>query len=244
MRFDIITIFPDIFDSYFNESMIKRARAKKLVDICVHNLRDFVSDKKKKGLPASMRSFGRVDDTPYGGGAGMVLMAEPILRAVAKIKPRSKTKIVVFSAKGRQFTQKMAYDWAKKYGHFVFITGRYEGIDERVSKILKVEEISIGPYVMTDGDVAAMAVVSALTRLIPNVINWTSLQEESFRRGTLTKEAGGMLEYPHYTRPEVVVWPSPGRGKKGKKYRVPKVLLSGDHKKIAAWRRMHQGKVR
>ncbi len=233
-RFDIITIFPRIFDSYFNESIIKRARAKKLVDIRIHNIRDFTKDKHRK-----------VDDKPYGGGAGMVLMAEPILKAVQKISARggsafggknqkSKIKIVVLSAKGRQFNQKMAYDWSKKYKNYVFISGRYEGIDERVRAILKAEEVSIGPYVITDGDVAAMVIVSVLTRLIPGVINWESLQEEShfsvlIKREKKSKDVG-TLEYPHYTRPEILKY-------KGKKYAVPKVLLSGDHKKIEEWRK-------
>ena len=163
----------------------------------------------------------------------MVLMAEPILRIVKSLgNPVTKSKIIVLSAKGKQFNQKMAYDWSKKYSNFVFITGRYEGIDERVTKILKAEEVSIGPYITTDGDVAAMVVVSAITRLIPNVINWSSLEDESFLRRELKKEADsteGELEYPHYTRPEVLIW-------RGKKYTVPKVLLSGDHKKINEFR--------
>src|SRR3989338_5875298 len=123
MRFDIISVFPEIFDSYFGASIMKRAQQKKLVEICAHNLRDFALDKHKK-----------VDDRPYGGGAGMVLMAEPVLRAMAFVKKkigRKKYKVVILSAKGKQFTQAMAYTWAKKYKNIVFITGRYEGIDER-----------------------------------------------------------------------------------------------------------------
>lgn len=224
MRFDIITIFPNIFDSYFNESIIKRAREKKLVQIKVYNLRNFTRDKHKK-----------VDDKPYGGGAGMVLMVEPILRAVSKIKKslsagrQKKSKIVIFGAKGKQFTQAMAYAWAKKYNHLILISGRYEGIDERVKKILKAEEVSIGPYVLTDGDVPAMVIISAITRLIPGVINRESLEEESYFDRLLKKESRKILEYPHYTRPEVLLWNK-------KKYAVPRVLLSGDHKKIENWR--------
>ena len=229
MRFDIITIFPKIFDSYFNESIIKRAQEKGKVKIKTWNLRDFakVALRKTQGdLPPRRQ----IDDRPFGGGAGMVLMAEPILRAVQKIKPSKQTKVVVLSAKGNQFNQKMAYDWSKKYKNFVFVTGRYEGIDERVSKILKAEEISIGPYIMTDGDVAVMAIVSALTRLVPNVINWSSLEDESFLRKNISKEVKtGELEYPHYTRPEALKF-------KNKTYRVPKILLSGNHKKIDEWR--------
>lgn len=220
MRFDIITIFPKIFDSYFGESIIKRAVQKGKAKIRVWNLRDFTHSKYKK-----------VDDKPYGGGAGMVLMAEPILGAIQKIKPGAKTKVIVLSAKGRQFNQRIAYDWSKKYKNLVFITGRYEGIDERVVKALGAEEISIGPYITTDGDVAVMVIVSALVRLIPDVINWSSLEDESFLRKTISQETEtGQLEYPHYTRPEVLKY-------KSKKYHVPKVLLSGNHKKIEEWRR-------
>lgn len=223
MRFDIITIFPKIFDSYFGESILKRAQNKKIIQIKVHNLRDFTNDKHNK-----------VDDRPYGGGAGMILMVEPILKAVENIKKKvssKKTKVIIFSAKGKQFNQKMAYDWAKKYGQLILISGRYEGIDERAKKILKAEEICIGPYVLTDGDAAAMLVVSALTRLLPGAINLESLEEESFFNSLTKNEAeSGRLEYPHYTRPEILKW-------RGKKYSVPKILLSGNHKKIGEWRK-------
>lgn len=222
MRFDLITLFPNIFDSYFGTSILKRAAQKKLASFHVHDLRTWTTDKHRTA-----------DDTPYGGGAGMVLMAEPILKAVdaiTKKKKQSKTHVVIFSAKGKQFNQKMATEWVKKYDRLIFISGRYEGIDERVTTALKAEEVSIGPYVLTDGDVAAMVVTSALTRLIPGVIRLESLQEESHWNLLLKGEpAGKGLEYPHYTRPEIFTY-------RGKKYRVPKVLLSGDHKKIAAWR--------
>ena len=247
MRFDIITIFPKIFDSYFNESILKRAQAKKLVDVRVHNLRDFSADKKPRTRASTVRGRRqKVDDKPYGGGAGMVLMAEPILRAVERlgirnqelgIRGKKKTKIVVLSAKGKQFNQKLAHDWSKKYERLTLITGRYEGIDERVKVILKAEEISIGPYVLTDGDVAAMVVISAVSRLIPGVIKLESLEEESHWNLLLKSEAsaadGKGLEYPHYTRPEALTY-------RGKKYCVPKVLLSGDHKEIEDWRRKHK----
>ena len=223
MRFDIITVFPKIFDSYFGESIIKRARALKLVDIKTHDIRAFAENKHKK-----------IDDRPYGGGAGMVLMADSIVRAVESVKKQKKSKIIILSPKGKQFTQKMAYDWSRQYSQLILISGRYEGIDERAKKILRAEEVSIGPYVMTDGDVGAMAIVSAVTRLIPNVINFDSLQDESFFRKVIKDEAEtGELEYPHYTRPEIFEY-------KGKKYRVPKVLLSGDHKKVKEWREKHR----
>lgn len=225
MRFDIITIFPHIFDSYLNESILKRAQKRKLIKIKIHNLRDFSKDKHRK-----------VDDKPYGGGAGMVLMVEPIIKAVDKIRKsiKGRSKIVIFSAKGKKFNQKMAYNWAEKIKHLILISGRYEGIDERARQILKAEEISIGPYVLTDGDVAAMVIISAITRLLPGAISWESLKEESYfnlliKKEKVAKETGD-LEYPHYTRPDILRW-------KGKKYFVPKVLLSGNHKKIEAWRR-------
>lgn len=226
MRFDIITIFPHIFDAYFNESIIKRGQEKKLIKIVTHDLRKYTRDKHKK-----------TDNTPYGGGAGMVMTAEPILRAVnavARKNKNQKTKIVLFSAKGRSFNQKIAYEWSQKYNRVIFVTGRYEGIDERAAQILKkeykkdFEEISIGPYVLIDGDVAAMVVVSAVSRLISGVIRTESLEESRYGAGL-----------PTYTRPEVLKWPiRPNQGKQ-KIYRVPKVLLSGDHKKIAEWRRSH-----
>ena len=241
-KFDIITVFPKIFDSYFNESIIKRAQALKLVNIKTHDIRAFAENKHKK-----------IDDRPYGGGAGMVLKIEPIVAAVSSIlkskvspakvfqkknlggqasqKSKVRTKVIILSPKGKQFTQKMAYDWSRRYSQLILISGRYEGIDERAKKILRAEEVSIGPYVMTDGDVGAMAIVSAVARLIPNVINWDSLQDESFFRKVIKEEVEtGELEYPHYTRPEIFEY-------KGKKYRVPKVLLSGDHKKVEEWRK-------
>lgn len=230
MRFDIITIFPEIFDSYFNESIIKRASEKKLIDIHTHNIRDF-----------AMGAHKNVDDRPYGGGAGMVMMPEPIIKATAKVLreaqiKKRKYKIIILSAKGKQYNQRLAYSWSKKFDNLILISGRYEGIDERVKKILKAEEISIGPYVLTDGDAAAMVIVSSIARLIPGAIKFESLQEESYWNGLLSKESvndNGQLEYPHYTRPEVFKL-------KSKKYRVPKILLSGDHKKIEEWRSKHR----
>ncbi len=235
MQFDIITIFPKIFNSYLNESIIKRAQKNKKIKINIINLRDFALRRAQGKQPVYQRQT--IDDKPYGGGAGMVLMAEPIIKAVNYIKKTKKTKIVVFSAKGKQFNQKIAYNWAKKYNQIIFISGRYEGIDERVKTILKADEISIGPYVLTDGDVAAMVVISAVSRLVPGVIRLESLEEESHWNLLLKKEKkipeGKGLEYPHYTRPEVIKY-------RDKKYFVPKVLLSGNHKKIENWRKQHQ----
>lgn len=217
LTFNIITIFPKIFDSYFNNSIIKRAQTDELVKMKIYNLRDFTNDKRQT-----------VDDRPYGGGAGMVLLAEPILRAIKKIGYKSaskKQKIVVLSAKGKPFTQALAKKWVKDLDNIIFISGRYEGIDERVKKSLNAEEVSVGPYVLNDGDVAVMALISVMTRLVPGVIASASLQEESY------SVSDKHLEYPHYTRPEIIAW-------KNKKYRVPKILLSGDHAKIKKWRNL------
>ncbi|MEK7471271.1 MAG: tRNA (guanosine(37)-N1)-methyltransferase TrmD [Patescibacteria group bacterium] len=230
MRFHIITIFPNIYDSYMNESIIARAIKNKKISLSFYNPRDYVKGNKSNYKP--------VDGKPYGGGAGMVLQAEPILKAFTKVEKQvknKKRKVVIFSAKGKPFNQKIAYDWAQKYEEIVFITGRYEGIDERVKLALKAEEISIGPYVLTDGDVAAMVVSSVVVRLLPGVIRLESLKEESHWNLLLKKEKRGELgesglEYPHYTRPEILKY-------KGKNYRVPKVLLSGNHKKIEEWRK-------
>jgi tRNA (guanine37-N1)-methyltransferase len=233
MKFIILTLFPKIFDSYLEESILKRARENKKISIETIDVRKFTSDKHHTA-----------DDKPYGGGAGMVLLAEPILKAVESVKSKvksNKRKVVVFSAKGKQFNQKNAYDWARKYDELIFIAGRYEGIDERVVKALKAEEISIGPYVLTDGDVAAMVVMSAVARLVPGVIRLESLAEESHWNLILKQEARKTLgahglEYPHYTRPEVLKY-------KGKRYSVPKILLSGNHAMIKKWREGHKKNV-
>lgn len=234
MNYHVITLFPEVFGSYIDTSILGRAQKNGKAKFNFYNPRDFV--KPSKAQRTKEKPYLRVDLPPYGGGAGMVLQAEPILKATDKaLRKAGKSKIVVFSAKGKSFNQKMAYDWEKKYDDIVFITGRYEGIDERVVKALKAEEISIGPYVLTDGDVATMVVTSAITRLLPGVIKLESLAEESHSNLLLKKEKGYKLgeqglEYPHYTRPEVFEY-------KGKKYRVPKVLLSGNHKKIEEWRK-------
>jgi len=232
LRFDVLTIFPDVFVPYLNESMLKRAQEKRLVKVGIHNLRRWTQDIHKT-----------VDDRPFGGGAGMVMKVEPIFKAVAALKDvirqasKVKSRIVLFAAKGKQFDQRAAERF-KKFKHLVLICGRYEGVDERVAKYIADEEISIGPYVLTGGELPAMIVIDAVTRLIPGVLgNKESLKEESFsfeearQPPTFGQRWGG--EYPHYTRPEVF---SPD-GKK--RWRVPKVLLSGDHKKIEEWRKKH-----
>ncbi|MDD3292908.1 MAG: tRNA (guanosine(37)-N1)-methyltransferase TrmD [Candidatus Pacebacteria bacterium] len=205
MQFDIITIFPNIFDSYFKESLIKKAIDKKLIKINIHNLRDFANDERKT-----------VDDRPYGGGLGMVLMVEPICKALKKIKKKN-SRVILFTPRGKTFNQKKANN-LKKYDQIIFICGRYEGIDERVKKLVD-EEISIGEYDLMGGELPAMIVIETMSRLIPNVIGKEELLKE---RVTKT---GGFIEYPQYTRPEVF-----------NKWKVPKVLLSGNHKEIGEWR--------
>jgi len=216
--FHIITIFPKIFDSFLRESFIKKAQEKKLIKIKIYNLRDFSTDKRKT-----------VDDRPYGGGLGMVLKVEPIYRAVKSIKAKSKeqrAKIILFTPRGKQFNQKMAYSFSK-LKHLILICGRYEGVDERVAKYIADLELSIGPYDLMGGELPAMVVIEAVTRLIPGVIG-----KPEFLKERVVK--GGFIEYPQYTRPEVF---SP---KKGVYWKVPKVLLSGHHKKIEDWRKRHQ----
>ncbi len=224
MRFDIITIFPDIFDSYFRESIIKRAQQKKLVKINIHNLRDYAADRRRT-----------VDDKPYGGGFGMVLMVEPIYQAVKMIKRKSRLKksrsvpggrkVVLLSAKGKKFDQSIARRLAK-LDQIVLVCGRYEGVDERVAKYIADEEVSIGDYILTGGELPAMVIVDTVSRLIPGVIAEGSLEEESFNKSNKHKE------YPHYTRPETIVID-------GKKRNVPNVLLSGNHQKIREWQEKH-----
>ncbi|MBI4920032.1 tRNA (guanosine(37)-N1)-methyltransferase TrmD [Candidatus Azambacteria bacterium] len=224
MQFDIITIFPKIFDSYLNESIIKRALKNKKIKINAINLRDFTTDKHKT-----------VDGKPYGGGAGMVFKAEPIVRALdsilkSKIKnQKSKVKIILFSASGKQFNSKMASDFAKKYDRIVMIAGRYEGVDARIKKVIsnfefRISELSAGPYVLTGGELPAMVVIDAVSRHIPGVLGKEeSLEEKRYGIGV-----------PTYTRPDVFIY-------RGKKYAVPEVLLSGNHKKIEEWRKRYQG---
>ncbi len=214
MQFDIITIFPKIFDSYLNESILKRAQKSKKIKINTINLRDFTKDKHKK-----------VDEKPYGGGPGMIFKIEPLAKALSKLSPNL---VILFSASGKQFNSKMASDFVKKYNHIAMIAGHYEGIDERIKKVIRnlklgISELSVGPYVLTGGELPAMIVVDAVSRYIPGVLGKTeSLEEKRYGVGV-----------PMYTRPEVFVY-------KNKKYSVPKILLSGNHKKIAAWRKNHQ----
>jgi len=212
MKFDIITIFPDLFKGFVSESLLARAQKKKLIKINLHNLRKWTDDKHQT-----------VDGRPYGGGAGMVLKIEPIYKAVKAVKAKKgKTRIILLSAKGKTLTQNDARRLAK-YDQVIFICGRYEGVDERVAKHVADEEVSVGNYVLFGGEVPAMVIVEAVSRLIPGVVaKKESVKNESFTKNTAK-------EHPHYTRPEVFVLNS-------KKLKVPLVLLSGNHKKIEEWR--------
>lgn len=225
MKFNIITLFPKVFEGYFNESIISRAEKKRLIKIKIWDLRKFLRGKE------------RVDDKPYGGGPGMVLKIEPIVRTLGSIlqlrRPTSKSKktsdvlIIFLSASGKQFNSRMAGDFAKKYKQIIFIAGHYEGVDERIKKIVsdfgfRISCLSVGPYVLTGGELPAMVIIDAVTRHIPGVLGKTeSLEEKRYGVGV-----------PVYTRPEAFKF-------KGKRYKVPPVLLSGDHKKIDKWRRLH-----
>jgi len=211
MKFNIITIFPDIFDSYFNESIIKRAQENGLIKIDIHNLRDYTEDKHKT-----------VDDKPYGGGVGMIFKVEPIWKCVEAIKEsrikNQESRVILLSAKGKKFNQKMAEKFSK-LDEMILICGRYEGVDERVAKHIADEEISIGDYVLTGGEIPAMIIVDAVSRLIPGVLG----KEESLRQESFSKK--DYLEYPQYTRPDDFMG-----------WKVPKTLLSGHHKKIEEWK--------
>ena len=203
MRIDILTLFPEMFDGFLNASIIKRARDNGNVDIQIHNFRDYSTDKHS-----------RVDDYPYGGGAGMVLMCEPIFRAIDDLRTDD-SLIIMMSPSGGVFRQEVAIDLSKKK-HLILLCGHYEGFDERIRTIVDME-LSIGDYVLTGGEVPAMVITDAVTRLLPGVITKESLDTESFN--------DGLLDYPNYTRPEEF------RG-----MRVPDVLLSGHHKNIAEYR--------
>lgn len=203
MRIDILTLFDNLFSEFVKTSIIKRAIDNGKVIINVHNFREY-----------SLSKHGRVDDYPYGGGAGMVLMCEPIFRAIDAIKTED-SKVIMMSPSGKVFNQKMAVDLSHEK-HLIIICGHYEGFDERIRSIVDME-ISIGDYVLTGGEVPAMAITDAIVRLIPGVISRESLESESFN--------DNLLDYPNYTRPEEF------RG-----MRVPEVLLSGHHENIEKYR--------
>ena len=208
LRFDIVSIFPGMFESPFGDSIIQRAREEGLLDLRVHDLRDYSLNKHRK-----------VDDTPFGGGVGMVMNVEPIARVIAAIKKEvPETRTILLSPGGRPFDQEKAWELSR-LPSLTLICGRYEGIDERVRLHFVDEEISIGDYVLTGGEIPAMVLVEAISRLVPGVLGEPeSVVEESF--------TDGLLEYPQYTRP---------RDYQG--FKVPEILISGDHKKIRDWQK-------
>ncbi len=207
MRIDILTIFPEMFQSPFDASIIKRAREKGLVDIHTYNLRDWATDKHKT-----------TDDTPYGGGGGMIMKPEPIFAAVEAIKGEEAIPVILLTPQGRLFTQAVAEELAR-HDRLLFICGRYEGVDERVRQHLATDEISIGDYVLSGGELAAMVITDAVVRLLPGALGYERAAAED-------SHATGLLEGPHYTRPPEF------RG-----WAIPEVLTSGHHAKVAEWRR-------
>ena len=210
MHFDILTLFPQMFKTPFEESIVSRAIEQGLVSVAIHNIRDFATDKHRM-----------TDDTPYGGGGGMVMKPEPIFRAVESILGRDaapSTPVILLSPQGRSFTQAVAWELTA-HSRVVLVCGRYEGVDERVRLGLANDEISIGDYVLTGGEIPAMVIVDAVTRLVPGVLGHPSAAVND-------SHADSLLEHPQYTRPAVF------RG-----YTVPEVLLSGNHAAVDLWRR-------
>ncbi|MFA6324959.1 MAG: tRNA (guanosine(37)-N1)-methyltransferase TrmD [Candidatus Paceibacterota bacterium] len=230
MNFHIVTIFPDIFDSYLNESILGRAIKNKHISVKFYNPRDFIKAPKNNYRP--------VDDKPYGGGPGMVMRAEPILKTIEivlrkinnyqlRIKnKKNKVLIINFIPSTEKFTTSLAKSFSKKYTDIILICGRYEGIDARVDKILKTKKLSIGDYVLTGGELPAMILIDCVARQIPGVLGkYESLEEERISSSEV------------YTRPEILKYPfKKNSNKKIKNYKVPKVLLSGNHKKIDEWK--------
>jgi len=207
MTFHIITLFPKAFDSYLGESILKRAIEDKKIKVKFYNPRDFTKDK-----------HARVDRPPYGGGPGMVIQAEPVIKAIQKAKGKGKAKIIFLSPSGKQFTNDFAKKTAKTFSDIIIVSGRYEGIDARVKQVFKMDEISIGPFVLTGGELPAMILIDTISRQKKGILgNFDSVEE---RRVTSSEV---------YTRPESFSY-------KGKKMRVPKVLLSGHRAKIEEWR--------
>ena len=204
MKFDVLTLFPEMFD-VLKQSIIGKAQEKELIDINLINIRDFSNDKHKK-----------VDDTPYGGGAGMVMMPDIVYKAYKSVKT-DKAKVIYMTPQGKTLNQKKVEDLAKQE-HLIILCGHYEGIDQRVLDKIVDEEISIGDYVLTGGEIPAMVLIDSVSRYVDGVIKKESTEEESF--------SNGLLEYPQYTRPETFL-----------NSKVPEVLLSGNHQNIEKWRR-------
>lgn len=214
MTFHILTIFPEMFKGFLNESILKKAQGKGVIKIKIHDIRDYSKDKHKK-----------VDDTPYGGGAGMVFTPQPLFDCIEDVKKKAKKAPVIYlTPKGQRLTQTKVERLNKKFTQLILLCGHYEGIDQRVIDSLVDQEISIGDYVLSGGELAAMVVVDAVSRLVPGAIG----KEASHEEETFSKKLGRKKEYPHYTKPEMF------HGMK-----VPEVLLSGHHAEIEKWRRNH-----
>jgi len=222
MKFQVISIFPKMFDSYLNEGILKRALDNQIISFTANDLRDFASDKYRS-----------VDDTPYGGGAGMLIKIDIIYNSLQAAKEKNNTdnkkrKIILLSARGKRWSQSLAKKYSK-LDEVIFICGRFEGVDARISHFID-EEISIGDYVLTGGELPALVIMDSITRLIPGALgNNESSVEESHSEV-------GVLEYPQYTRPEIFEV-------EDKKYRVPEVLTNGNHGEIAKWRKENQKNI-
>lgn len=210
MKIDILTLFPDMFDGFLSESIIKRAIQKKLVTINIINIRDYTTYKNNQ-----------VDDYAFGGGSGMILMCEPVFNALKSVKKRN-SKVILMTPRGKTYNQAKATEY-KGNKHLIIICGHYEGFDERITSFVD-EEISIGDFVLTGGEIPAMAITDSVVRLLDGVISKESLESESFN--------DGLLDYPVYTKP-----------RKFKKMEVPEVLLSGDHKKIKEYRESERKRI-
>ena len=205
----VVTIFPEMLQAYLGFSILKRAIQNNMISVSIHNLRDYTSDRHKT-----------VDDYPYGGGAGMVMKPDPFFRIVESLLPqKEKRKVIMLSPRGRLFNQHTATELIQEEKDIIFLSGRYEAIDQRVSDYLVDEEFSIGDYILTGGELPALVIIDAVARLIPGVLgDFSSTEEESF--------SWGLLDYPHYTRPESF-----------REMEVPGVLLSGNHSEISRWRK-------
>jgi tRNA (guanine37-N1)-methyltransferase len=208
MRFDVFSLFPEVFDSYLNTSILKRAQETEALDVRTHNIRDWTTDKHHT-----------TDDTPYGGGGGMVMKPEPVFAAIEGVLGSPPVcPVILLSPQGRLFTQKIAFELAE-YEHLALLCGRYESLDERIRQHLVTDTISIGDYVLTGGELPALIVIDTVTRLLPGVLgDPEAIFDDS--------HATGLLEYPHYTRPPEF-----------RSWGIPQVLLSGNHAEITRWRR-------
>jgi tRNA (guanine37-N1)-methyltransferase len=210
MRFDVLTLFPKLILPYFEDSIMKRAVDEGRIELHMHNIRDYSKDKHKK-----------VDDTPYGGGAGMVMMCQPLFHAIREVKKKNNGPVIFLTPQGERFKQKNAEELSKK-SDIILVCGRYEGIDQRVREELVDMEFSVGEYVLTGGEIPALTIMDAVTRLLPGVLG----AEQSAETDSFSDAMDGMLEHPHYTKP------SEFEGLK-----VPDILLSGNHAEIETWRK-------